>query len=761
MKRLGLYFSTLLCAVALQAQTTDYPELLSNPGFEESSISPFGGVTTFEDWTLPLGAAVAETADKQEGEQAMKINQATQKVNHLDQEVFDYATQPEEGAAYEMRIRYKVLASQAGEDIKLMYLWSSSRDGELTKDSTSWLTGNEWKTQTLRTVCPAGASRFLFRVKFSKGVEVLLDDFSFRKVDDEPVPAEPSLTITPAKMPAAETALGTSVQLPVITVVQNNFTAPMTFDIIGKGRAAFSFTTTAKSETATEVQITYNPAEAAMHDAMLTIDVPSKPELSETYSLHGICIDPKNPPVVTVTPESLPTFETTARQEQKATLKLSSTGCVDYVYAGMRHIDNAGFVVNSTTFIKNMPQDVTVTFRPTKAGYYRSQLRFWSLKSDTVTITLIGNAKPATEDPNTFTTAFSWHLENPQSLLVEDFNLVEHNYDLQLEGWQNVVLGGERPWWGYYHRDAQLNILEKTAKATGYQYQVPAEERSEMWMVTPALDYKNAKGRTFTLRVMGDFMFEGHDTELSVWLIDSVPGDRLYFRKIDGMGIPTAPDYNGEWMEYHVNLDEQEIEDVFFIGFKYDGLFGQENAVTYYIDDVSWGRTDLPAIQADSAQVVMTAALGKDAASGMITVKTSNLTEPVTLSLGGNNKSKFQLSANTLPAEGGTFQVLFNSDQEGVHEAYVKLSSRGAADLYIPMAVLCKTGTAVENPGAEALRIFTAGRELHVTNAAADYTVYDTTGRTIYTGNAAHITLPMAGVYVVRCAAEVRKLTVF
>lgn len=752
----------LCCAViALQAQTTDYPELLLNAGFEESEVSKtfLGENTTFKDWEHDLGVAVAETGDKVEGTQSLKINHATQKTSYLSQEVFDYANKPEEGATYEMRIRYKVLTSQAGQDIKLMYQWDGTQATNIAADSTAWLTASDWTTQTLKTVCPATASRFHFRVKFSKNVEVLFDDFSFRRVEDEPVSTEPSLTVIPEKMSAIETDLGTPVELPVISITQNNFSAPMTFDVVGKGRAAFSLSQYSSSEAETALTVTYSPTEAALHEAILTIDVPSHPELSQTLSLRGICIDPKNPPVVTITPDELPTFEATARQEQKATLKLSSTGCIDYVYAEMRHIDNAGFVVSSTQFIKNMPWDVTVTFRPTKAGYYRSQLRFWSLKSDTVTITLVGNAKPATEDPTTFTTEFEWHLENPQTLLNEDFSLVEHNYDLQLEGWQNVVLGGERPWWGYYHRDAQLNILEKTAKATGYQYQVPAEERSEMWLVTPALDYKNAKSQIFTLRVMGDFMFEGHDTELSVWLIDSVPGEKLYYREIEGL-VPTAPDYNGEWMEYHVNLAGQEIEDVFFIGFKYDGLFGQENAVTYYIDDVSWGRTDLPAIQADSAQVVMTAALGKDAASGIVTVKTSNLTEPVTLSLGGNNKSKFQLSTNTLPTTGGTFQVLFNSDQEGVHEAYVKLSSRGAADVYIPMAVLCKAGTAVDNIGLASLRVFASGRELYVTNATADYTVYDMTGRAVYTGNATKITLPNAGVYIVRCGAEAAKVTV-
>lgn len=63
------------------------------------------------------------------------------------------------------------------------------------------------------------------------------------------------------------------------------------------------------------------------------------------------------------------------------------------------------------------------------------------------------------------------------------------------------------------------------------------------------------------------------------------------------------------------------------------------------------------------------------------------MTEPIKLTLGGANKSKFKLSESELPAEGGVFTVRFNSDAEGVHEAYVKLASRGAADKYVVLTV--------------------------------------------------------------------------
>ena len=51
----------------------------------------------------------------------------------------------------------------------------------------------------------------------------------------------------------------------------------------------------------------------------------------------------------------------------------------------------------------------------------------------------------------------------------------------------------------------------------------------------------------------------------------------------------------------------------------------------------------------------------------------------------------------------------FNSDDEGVHEAYVKLASRGAADQYLVLSVNNTTQTGIASLGPD----------------AADYTVYD------------------------------------
>lgn len=105
------------------------------------------------------------------------------------------------------------------------------------------------------------------------------------------------------------------------------------------------------------------------------------------------------------------------------------------------------------------------------------------------------------------------------------------------------------------------------------------------------------------------------------------------------------------------------------------------------------------------SQLAFVAEVGKDATSDEVTVATENLAEPVQLTLGGPNKSKFNLSTPGLGLKGGKFTVSFNSLDAGVHEAYVKLSSRGAADRYIALSVNNTTASGIASIPAEAARI--------------------------------------------------------
>ncbi|OUN72802.1 choice-of-anchor J domain-containing protein [Barnesiella sp. An55] len=717
MKKLLLLLPLWLLATSTFAAD----EMLSNPGFEDTSTSPFFG-TTFDDWSATGITLDIETTDKVEGEQALKVTKASRNESYLSQEI---AGNFESGATYRLRIKYKVLTSQSGSDVKLNCYWESPRDGKLDHDSdkliTDFFTASDWTEKAVETTLPEGATRFYFNVMVAKNASVLFDDFSFQKVEGA-TPTEPTLNVSPNSFTELSTRLNQPIDYPTVTIQQANLSQPVTISITGKDSQYFSASVQSTTEPTQEVIFTYNPTVIGRHTATVSIESAGNYELTQTFQLKGYCIDPNNPPTISLEPATIPAFTAKVNERSTAKATLSSQNCIDYVRASIEHIEGAAFSISSTLFVKNISNPITFTFAPNQAGNYHSKIHFTTLEGKELVVDLKGTATAGdtpVEDP--LTRDFNWNMSNPREQLFETFDSAVKNENLQLEGWQNVVRKGERPWWGY-----ELDG-EKMAKASGYVYQEQSNDSVEMWIVTPPLSY-NTAGKTFTFRVMGENMFENCPTKLELYYIDTIPGSPIFFQSLEA-GIPATPDQNGEWNEIHVNLEGQNINDVFFMAFKYTGLWGNENAVTYYIDDIGWGRTDLPEVSSDSTHVSMVAAQSKDQVSGKITVTGKNLTEPIKLSLGGANPSKFKLSTTSLPAAGGSFTVSFNSTNLGVHEAYVKLASRGAADKYIPLSVLVKSQSGINTANSQAVSIAQQGTVVSImADGLQQVSLYTTSG---------------------------------
>ncbi len=46
--------------------------------------------------------------------------------------------------------------------------------------------------------------------------------------------------------------------------------------------------------------------------------------------------------------------------------------------------------------------------------------------------------------------------------------------------------------------------------------------------------------------------------------------------------------FNKEWQSFDVHLENQNIADVFYMGFRFTSTRGSDNSAVYYIDDVKW-----------------------------------------------------------------------------------------------------------------------------------------------------------------------------
>ena len=258
-------------------------------------------------------------------------------------------------------------------------------------------------------------------------------------------------------------------------------------------------------------------------------------------------------------------------------------------------------------------QTMTVsTSKPTGSSYFRVRLKVpknATVLFDDFHLVYTGKQKsdnpggpddPTPPDPSqdTWKQDFVWDDSNPLALMIEGFDGVKHNKPLSLEGWQNVAPADARPWWGF--DETQTSIFDgsdKYAKATAYQFGKESTGNWEMWLVTPPLDYKNAASKLFAFSVMGQYMpDEGNPASLQIYYIDATdPSNVLKQDLTSSFSIPTTADENEKWITFYLDLAPyaQTVADVFHMAFRFVGPNGNEGAVTYYLDDISWGRTDL------------------------------------------------------------------------------------------------------------------------------------------------------------------------
>ena len=682
--------------------------LLANNSFEEYSCNAMFGCS-FEDWNLPLNTANANSGDKLDGNNSIQINPSMAAT--LDQGVLLNDATYASGTLFTLTLNYKILSMPEGEALKMDSYWEAAAGGDaesIKAHDAAVLTGElengtAWKHKVVTTSKPAKSAYLRVRVTIPKNAKVLFDAWALVKEDADP--SEPFIEATPIQVSPVNTTIGNSITFEKIHVKQGNVTAKTTFAIGGANADQFSLSATELPADQTDIDliITYAPTSTGNHSAALIFDNAQHTSiLPDMIALSGRCSDPSAKPTISVTPSEVPDFEVLEGKQQQQTITLSSANCTDFIYAHVDHIQGEAFTIDGTMFSRNTDVTVTITFAPKVAGSYQSTVTFSSENAESVVITLNGTGIAKTPETIDWQTDFAWNLSNPLNLMIEQFDDISHNETLILDGWQNVAAADQRPWWGFDASKTQ--ILEgdgKFVKASAYQSGQASTGTWEMWLVTPPLDFKNAGGKVFTFSVMGQYLAgEGSDTQLEIYYIDASNPANVFFQNLtESFDIPSTSDMNESWRTFFLDLApySETIADVFFMAFRFVGPNGNEGAVTYYIDNVSWGRTDLPLISVDAPQITETAVLNEEKIVGQITVSTQRLTEPVNVAVKGPNYNKFKLSAESIPAEGGALVIGFQSDQEGVHEAYIELSSSEAPSVFIPISVLCQNAEGIES----------------------------------------------------------------
>ena len=596
----------LLCALLVGAAhvAAEEANLISNPGFEKYSSAGFLG-DSFEDWSWQGAGASAEKSDKVEGETSMCVNPSS--AGELDQAVAladaDYAV----GSKFELIVQYKVISMPSGGSLSLDCQWTAAGGGDADAakaheaDILQREVANEptsgWQKITLVTTKPEKTAAFRVRFKVSKNAKVLFDDFSLKYKPSE----DPYIIVTPDKLTAVDVNIGEEKAFATLHIKQGHVTSATTFRIGGDDKGHFKLSATEMAETESDLDliVTYAPTSTGTHTASLIFDnVNHTTILPDMISLKGTCSDPNKKPELTVTPTTLPEFTAVEGQEVKASVHVSSLNCIDYVYSKIEHISaGAAFTIDGSMHSLNFNGDIEIRFSPKAEGTYQSRLIIATEGADTVFVMLNGKAEKKSEENIDWSTDFKWDLSEPLSLLNETFDSVAHNKTVVLKGWQNVAAVEHRPWWGFDEdQTSPKRGTGKYAKATAYQYGAGTSSTWETWLVTPALDYKNAQIKSFIFSVMGEYLpEEGSETKLEIYYIDAnitAEKDTVFFQDLtEAFSIPKVADEANTWVTFVLDLSQyaSTVADIFHMGFHYIGPSGSDGAVTYYIDNVSWG----------------------------------------------------------------------------------------------------------------------------------------------------------------------------
>jgi len=588
----------LFIAAALIGVLPAYSEeLLENGSFEEFTTSSFMSIhsAAFTSWTLgnAFGSNVDST-DVIDGKYAFISNSTELKkaaVLYQSVDCYQYAV----ADTFKIRICYKNLNDST---VRLCSYWTASAGSDPIAQEPALNQelplSSDWDTVEIITVKPEGARNFEFRVEVKKKGSVKFDNFSFEYL----TPTVPYFTITPEKGNYSITAnINTDTVVAKIAVRQYNLTQPVKLEITGTGKAAFSIDKTQMTKTEDTVTVRFKATKMGKYSAVLNItddESPTTSLMNRTVQLDGTAVDTTKAPIITITPMEFDTFRCKAYETVTDTFVVKSENCYDFVHVMVD--DETGdpwaFGLSSSFFGKNTTDTVVITFAPVKAGNYTAKfIAYTSGITDTIRFAVAGVAedgKPKPIDVD-WDTTFVWNTHNPYKTMDEGFDHADtcRNKTLKTTDWQNVVTTGQRPWWGFYSDST------KQAKMTSYYYQTDSGSVAmETWLVTPALDYKNASPKIFSFSVMSDLIYKGQTGKLELYFIDPTDPKKIYFEHVQA--VDTMIPANNDELEYNwvpIVMDLSKVSnmpDVFFMAFRFTDK-GGNNGVTYYITDVTWG----------------------------------------------------------------------------------------------------------------------------------------------------------------------------
>ena len=331
----------------------------------------------------------------------------------------------------------------------------------------------------------------------------------------------------------------------------------------------------------------------------------------------------------------------------------------------------------------------------------------------------------------------------PLAVLNETFSDLRHTRILGLKGWQNLTVRGERPFYAWKQKNADQSVVEnEVAQISFLKYGVEDRREHESWLISPTLSYKNAQSKDLTFSLMYRNQTTNGEELFGFYIITEKDGKATpYFLDISEYvpaGVKLEPDM---WFDYRIDLSKVEgltIEDKFHVAFSYySPVGGNATSLNFMLDDVTFGRTDLPELSVDNDFIQFVFRLGQEMIPQPLNIYSDRTTAPVTITLAPSAQKKyFKLSSEKLPLEGGALAVGFKSNDSKTHAAALLVQTRGAEPIIVKLLAQPITAGISNVAGGDddALLPVVSGSELTVNGKYQKYQLFSTDGSLLQQG---------------------------
>lgn len=353
----------------------------------------------------------------------------------------------------------------------------------------------------------------------------------------------------------------------------------------------------------------------------------------------------------------------------------------------------------------------------------------------------------------------------PLALLNETFNTTRHTRGINLPGWQTLVLQADRPFWGWAQKNKATMVVEEQCAQISFLNSLNKDDKRphQAWLISPTLSYQKAASKILTFRLRYELPTEDGREKFGVYIIKEKEGE-IEPLFLDITKLLLVDNVESEtWYDYYVDLSKVEgisIEDLFHVGFSFfSPVGGNATSLTFMIDDVTFGRTDMTEISVDKDLISFLFKVDQECPPQVFKVTTKNPKNPIALTMVPSRLAEqFKLSATQLPKEGGEVAVGFKSKDEKKRAAALLLQSRGSASKLVRL--MAQFDNAIEMPEAIASsRVYptTVSQTLNVQGIYTEFFIFSLDGELMQQGKASHKIdvehLP-AGGYIIRLLTE-------